>query len=162
MMLWKQLPDGTSVFRNQRDGGTDMIIGGPATPTALSPRYMVGAVAKVPLAAGAAGGGVLSWQNNTGGSILIGRVELNVTTKSTGASTVSVGTTAVSGTTSSANLIDTLDVGTAIGQFSNLKNPGANGKADQLLANGAWVTASQASGAVAGLVGFAYIHYHPL
>lgn len=162
MQLWKQLSDGTSIFRNQRDGGADMILGGPANPTALSPRYMTNAVAKVPLAALDTGGGVLSWQNLTGGSIVVIRLDLNVTTKSTAASTVSAGTTVVSATTLSANLIDGLDVGTAAGQFSNLKNPGTLGKADQLLAAAGWVTISRASGACAGLVGFAYIHYHPL
>jgi len=147
-------------FQNNRDGVNDARIGGPASPTSANPRFMIQRVAKIPLAALDTGGGVLSWQNDEGGSIVITRVVLDVTTKATGACTVDVGTTASSATTSSDNLIDGLDVGTATGLFSNLKNPGTNGKADQKLASGKWVTASMASGAAAGTVGYAYIHYH--
>jgi hypothetical protein len=41
----------------------------------------------------------------------------------------------------------------------NLGDAGTNGKTRQKLAAGKWVTGSVASGAAAGLVGFAYIHY---
>lgn len=117
-------------------------------------------IAIVPLAAVDTAGGALSWANPEAGSIIIHRVVVDVTTKSTGAGTLSVGTTAVSGTTSSANLLDTLDVGTAAGTFDNVSEGGTLGKARQKLAAGKWVTGSKASGALAGLVGNAYIHYH--
>ena len=80
-------------------------------------------------------------------------------TKSTGACTIDVGTTAVSAATSSDNLIDGLDTGTAIGTFDNITDKGTNGKSRQKLASGKWVTASMASGAAAGTVGYAYIEY---
>lgn len=114
----------------------------------------------ITLATGTSGGGVLSWQNPTGESIHVKDVALNVTTKATAAATVDVGTTATSATTLSDNLIDGLDVGTAAGFFSSLDSNGTNGKkGGQVLAAGKWVTGSQASGAVAGLVGVALITY---
>lgn len=117
-------------------------------------------VKRVPLLVGTAGGGVFSWLNPEAVAILVSKVELDVTTAATAAATVSIGTTTTNGTTSSANLIDTLDVHTAIGVFTNQANGGTNGKTIQKLAAGGWVTGSQASGAIAGIVGFAYIHYH--
>lgn len=116
-------------------------------------------VARVALAALDTGGGVLSWANPEATAILINRVVLDVTTKSTGACTLDVGTTTVSATTSSDTLLNALDVGTATGTFDNITDKGTNGKSRQKLAAGKWVTASKASGAAAGLVGFAYIHY---
>lgn len=119
----------------------------------------VSVIAKVALGVGTSGGGVFSWQNPESTSIIIDRIFLNVTTAATAAATVDVGTTATNATTSSDNLIDGLDVNTAAGLFDNITDKGTNGKSRQLLASGKWVTASQASGAVAGLVGYAYISY---
>ena len=116
-------------------------------------------VARVALASANTGGGVLSWANPESSAILIERVIIDVTTKSTNACTIDVGTTATSGTTSSNNLIDGLAVGTAAGTFDNITDKGTNGKSRQKLASGKWVTASTASGSAAGLVGYAYIHY---
>lgn len=104
-------------------------------------------------------GGVISWQNNEGQTIIITRVVIYTTTKATGACTIDVGTTATNGTTSSNNLLTGLDVGTAAGVFDNINEAGASGKARQTLANGKWVTGSMASGAAAGLVGNFYIEY---
>lgn len=119
-------------------------------------------VARVALTALDTGGGVFAWANPEAGSIIVERVVLDVTTKSTGASTVDVGTTATSATTSSDNLLDGVDLGTAVGTFDNLEESGTNGTSRQKLATGKWVTGSRASGAAAGLVGFAYIHYHTI
>jgi hypothetical protein len=116
-------------------------------------------VAKVALAAVDTAGGCFSFQNPETGAIVVNRVTVDVTTKATSAGTLSVGSTAVSGTTSSANLIDTLDVGTAAGTFDNVTDAGSAGKARQKVAAGKWVTGSKASGALAGLVGSAYIEY---
>src|SRR5262245_13163775 len=63
--------------------------------------------------------GVLSWQNPEASAILITRVVYDVTTKSTGASTTDIGTTATSATTASDNLLDGIDTGTATGVFDN-------------------------------------------
>ncbi len=116
-------------------------------------------VAVVALGVGTSGGGVFSFQNPEATAIIVRRVILDVTTPATSAGTVSVGMTAASATTSVANLIDTVDVHTAAGVFDNVGSPGAGGKAVQKVAVGKWITASQASGAVAGLVGNAYIEY---
>jgi len=116
-------------------------------------------IARVALGVLDTGGGVLAWQNPEAVAIVIDRVELDVTTISTGAGTLSVGTTAVSAATLSANLIDGLDVHVA-GLYDNIGDAGTLGKAKQKLAVGKWLTGSKASGAMAGLAGYAYIHYH--
>ena len=117
-------------------------------------------VAKVALGNAAdTGGAVLSWVNPEAGTIAITRLLVNVTTVATGAATVDFGTTATNGTTLSANLIDGVDVNAATGLFDNIDDAGTDGKSKQLLAEGKWLTGSRASGAVAGLVGFAYIEY---
>jgi hypothetical protein len=113
---------------------------------------------KVPLAAVATAGGVLAWQNPEGTPIMVTRLILDVTTPATGACTLDAGT-AADGTTSNDGLLDGVDVGTAAGVFDNLGNAGSNGRARQRLAAGSYVTVSQASGAVAGLVGSALIAY---
>lgn len=115
-------------------------------------------VARVALAAVDTGGGVFAWANPEAASIHILRVVLDVTTATSGACTADVGTTATNATTSSDNLIDGVSLAAA-GLKDNLGDAGTNGKAKQKLATGKWVTGSVASGASAGLVGFAYIHY---
>lgn len=116
-------------------------------------------VAKVKLNAVDTGGGVFAWKNPENSAIIVERVDVDVTTAATAACTLEVGTTATSATTASNNLIDGLDVHTATGSFDNVTDHGTAGKTRQSLAVGKWVTGSVASGASAGLVGFAYIHY---
>ena len=116
-------------------------------------------VAKIALAAVDTGGGVFAWQNDETSSIIVQRLILDVTTKSTGACTLDCGTTATSATTKIDDLIDGLDVNAAAGVFDNITDKGDNGKSRQKLAAGKWVTGSVASGASAGIVGFAYIEY---
>jgi hypothetical protein len=155
-----QNPDGSVSLRSDADAIDHVRVGGPASPSVASPRWSNEKTVKLPLAAGASAGGVLAWQNPEAGAILITGLVIDVTTKSTAAGTASFGT-AANGTTSSANLIDTLDVGTAAGLFDNNTDKGTNGKTRQKLAAGGYVTGSQATGAVAGLVGFAYVTYLP-
>src|SRR6185437_13756371 len=115
--------------------------------------------AKVALAAVDTGGGIFSWVNPEGAAIIIQRVTIDAITPATGACTIDVGSTVVSGTTSSNNLLTGLDIHTAAITADNLSNPGGSGKALQKLASGGWVTGSKASGASAGLVGSAFISY---
>lgn len=116
-------------------------------------------IAKVALAGGTdTGGGIFAWQVPTSSDVVIDEVVIDVTTQSTGACTIDVGSTATSATTSSDNLIDGLSV-VATGTFNNNEDKGTNGKSKQRLATGKWVTGSRASGASAGLAGYAYIHY---
>lgn len=117
-------------------------------------------VERVALTASDAAGGVFAWQNPHENPVILKGVTVHVTTAATAACTLDIGATATNAATSADNLIDGLDVNAATGVFDNITDKGANGKSRQLLASGKWVTASKASGATAGLVGFAYIEYY--
>ncbi|MFA7167966.1 MAG: hypothetical protein WC096_03625 [Sphaerochaetaceae bacterium] len=104
-------------------------------------------------------GGIFSWKNPEAGDILIEHVALKVTTKTTDACTVDVGTTDIGATTSSDTLIDGVDVHTATGVFTNDESAGTSGKVRKRLKAGKWVTGSKASGASAGLKGAYEIYY---
>ena len=118
--------------------------------------------AKVALAAADAAAGVFAWQNPEASAIVVHRLIIDLTTKSTAACTINVGTDG-DGTGSSDNLIDGLDVNAATGVFDNMTNSGTNGKELQRVdAKGGttdYITASKATGATAGIVGNAYIFY---
>lgn len=115
-------------------------------------------VAKVPLANVDTGGGVFSWANDEGATVIVQRVVIDVTTIATGACTLDVGYTATSAVTKIDNLIDGIDIHVA-GAYDNIDDKGINGKSKQKVLSGKWVTGSVASGTSAGLVGFAYIEY---
>lgn len=156
-----QKDDGSAELRS--DGAvTQGRWGGPSAPAGSQVSYRGEVIVKVPLAAVDTGGGLFSWQVPLNTDIIITGLYLDVTTASTGACTVDIGYTASSATTSVDNLIDGLDVNAATGLFSNFKNAGSNGKADQRGVAGKWVTGSKASGATAGIVGYAYIRYIPV
>ena len=125
------------------------------TPVALK-------CAKVALAAADTGGGILSWQNPEASAIVVVRIVVDLTTKATSACTGDFGT-AADGTTSSANLLDGVDLNAATGVFDNVDDQGTDGKSRQRLdAKGGttdFVTGSKATGAAAGLAGSAYIIY---
>jgi len=115
------------------------------------------------LAAVDTGGGIFAWANPEAGAILVTHVVLNVTTKTTGACSIDVGTTATNATTSSDTLIDGKDIAAATGIFTNDESAGTNGKPFKRLASGKWVTGSMvAGGATAGLVGTYEIYYTAL
>ena len=114
-------------------------------------------VERVALVASDAAGGVFTWTNYHDTAILVHRVVVDVTTAATAACTLDIG---VSTTVASAdNLLDGLDVNAATGTFDNITDKGTNGKSRQRLASGKYITASKASGAAAGLAGYAYIFY---
>lgn len=113
---------------------------------------------KVALAALDAAGGVLALANPEGADIIVKRIILDVTTKSTAACTVDAGI-AANGTTSNDTLLDGLDVGTAAGVFDNIENQGTNGVGAKKWTSAQYLTISKATGAAAGLVGNAYIEY---
>lgn len=92
-------------------------------------------------------------------ALVVQRVFLDVTTKSSAASTVNVGNTAVNATTLSDTLLDGIDSGTGTGCWDNLISYGTNGKASQRVGAGEWVTIGEASGNVAGLVATLYVEY---
>lgn len=106
---------------------------------------------------GTGGGGALSLANPEGSDLIVTRLVLDITTKSTGAATVDAGI-AANGTTSADNLIDGLAVGAAAGVFDNIADGGTNGKARQRWNGDQYLTVT-ASASLAGLVGNAYIEY---
>ena len=118
--------------------------------------------AKVALGSSDSAGGILAWQNPEASAILVVRVVIDRTTKSTGACTADFGS-AANATTSANNLLDGVDVGAAAAIEDNIDDQGTSGKARQRLdAKGGstdYLTGSKASGAAAGLVGNAYIFY---
>lgn len=116
-------------------------------------------VAMKALSGAAVHAGVVAWQNPESVAIIITRVLLDRTTKSTGASTMDIGTTATSATTASDNLIDGVTSSATEGVEDNLNDAGTNGKSKQKLASGKWVTFKEASGDTTGLVANAYIYY---
>lgn len=117
-------------------------------------------VAKVALAAVDTAGGIFAWVVPV--AAIIRQVWLNITAAATGAITIDVGYQATGATTLSDNLLDGIDGHTAAGLFTLADQAGANGLTRQLAAAGKWVTGSTASGASAGIAGFAYIEYIPL
>lgn len=91
---------------------------------------------------------------------IIHRVVLDITTASTGASTIDIGYTATTATTTSDTLLDGIS-GTPAAVFDSMNaalDSGANAKA-QKAASGKWITADEASGDTTGLVANAYIFY---
>lgn len=159
----RQMADGTAVYDNSNDAVPDLHIGGPANPTQSAPRFYSKRIAKMALVAGTdTAGAVLAFKNTAPYALIVDRLVLDITTKATGACTLSAGITAVSAVTLSANLIDAVDVGTATGTFDNVTEKGTLGKSRQKIAAGAWLTISTASGASAGMVGNAYLEFFPV
>lgn len=116
-------------------------------------------VAVVPLSAMDTAGGLFAWQNKDARDVIVHRVILDIKTPSSGACTADIGSTATSATTSSDNFIDGASPATPAKLLDNVGDAGTNGKAKQKVASGKWITGSVASGASAGVVGNAYIHY---
>lgn len=116
----------------------------------------IGTVAKVALNAVDTAGGVFSF--SAGVAVLVTRVVLDITTASTGACTIDVGV-AANATTLNDTLIDGQSLA-AIAVLDNIENQGTNGVATRKLGATQFVTGSVASGASAGVAGFAYIYYN--
>ncbi len=105
--------------------------------------------ARVKLNAADAAGGVFAWKNPEDEDINVIHMLLDVTTKTSAACTVSVGI-ADNATTLGTDFLSGQSVATA-GIFAN--------SAAKKVGKNKFVTGSKASGAIAGLVGFAYITY---
>lgn len=148
--------------------------GGPATGASTAAKadldLLSGAVAtgiatdlpvtkKIALAAVDSGGGVFSWAAPYDAVVI--RVVVVTTHVSNAACTLDVGSTTVSGTTSSANIIDGADLTTTAPATFTTDTVALDGSQDcQYVPSGNWVTGSVASGASAGLTGSVYITYH--
>ncbi|TAK98948.1 MAG: hypothetical protein EPO08_17750 [Rhodospirillaceae bacterium] len=156
----RQRPDGSVTWYSDQEGLDLGRAGGPKTPTAATQaKYRLATVAVVPLGIAAGNGGVVSWQpDNNGIDYIISAVDLDITSAQSG-QTVNIGT-AANGSTSSANLLDTLSIA-ATGTFDNTTDKGTNGKSRQHLTAGQFITAT-ASGTPASLAGNLYITYWPV
>lgn len=113
---------------------------------------------KAALSATTGGGGALSLANPEGVDLIVTRLVLDITTKATAACTLDAGVGS-SATTSYDNLIDGLDVNAAAGVFDNVEDQGTNGKSAVRWESDGYLTISEKTGAIAGLVGNAYIEY---
>jgi len=103
-------------------------------------------------------GAVLSLLNPEGVDVIITSLTLDVTTVATGACTLDAGVGS-GATTKYDNLIDGVDVNAAVITADNVKNAGSNGTSHIRWESDGYLTVSTATGAVAGLVGNAYISY---
>lgn len=119
----------------------------------------VGKVAKVSLTGNAIHGGVQAWQNPEAGTILVTKVITDLTTVATAAAKLDIGTTATSNVTASDNLIDGIDINATTGLLGLADGDGTNGKAQQKLATGKWVTFKEISGDASGAVLDVYVFY---
>lgn len=99
-------------------------------------------------------GAVFRQQNTYGTDLIVTDVLVYVTTATAGICTIDIGAGAA--VASYNNLIDGLDVAVT-GVSSNLTDPGAVGGI-ALWSNTHYITASMATGAAAGLVGFYAVH----
>lgn len=150
---------GTNI-RQRSDGGLDFVEDSTASVVqSLGGGFKAIKVAKVALAGVAAttGGALFSWANPEGQSIIIQRLLIDITTKSTGAANVSFGV-AANGTTSSANLIDTYAAGGTEKVVDNHVDGSTNGKFNQKMTATQYLTGT-GSATTAGLVGSVYIEY---
>jgi len=105
-----------------------------------------------------AAGGVVSLANPEEADVIITKLIIDVTTKSTGACTVDAGI-AANGSTSDDTLIDGLDVGAAAILADNITNKGTNGNTVKKWGASEYLTISKATGAAAGLIGYAYVEW---
>lgn len=118
-------------------------------------------IAKLTITGGSTTTGVFTaWQNPEGASILVEKVILDITTASTGASTLDIGTTATSATTASDNLLDGVS-GTPAALFDSSDAGLDSGANDAVLklAAGKWIVVEEKSGDVDGLAATLYIYY---
>lgn len=137
---------------------TAPVVNGAVTGTTFRDRVQKCAVTA--LSGATIHAGTVAWQNPESAAIQIQRVTLDITTASTGASTLDIGYTATNATTSSDTFLDGVS-GTPAALFDSMNaalDSGANAKA-QNGASGKWVTVTEASGDATGLVGNLYVFY---
>jgi hypothetical protein len=158
----KQHADGSASFESQTDSSYSGRVGGPSTGTASVPKHRASSWAVFGVTgAVTTAGGLFAWRpEDQSRAHYIVRLGLDITTASTGASTVDIGT-ATASTTLNDTLIDGLS-GASTGLFDNVENQGTNGVGMKKLAAGSYVTGSQASGDTTGLVGNVFIEYIPV
>jgi len=153
---------GTNI-RQRADGGLDLVQDSDSQAVAtIGGAYKAIKVAKVAIAGVAAttGGALFAWANPENATIIIDRLQIDITTKSTGAAAVDFGV-AADATTSSDNLIDGYAAGGTEKVVDTMLTAdlGTNGKVNQKMTTAQVLTGTGAA-TTAGLVGNVYIHYH--
>lgn len=154
MAEFKQNGDGSVSLIREQDSQEMSRSGGYMGPAGTSqPGYLgeTNAGFNVNGASGSAGG-ILQWQNTLGYDIIVTGAQLDITTVSATAGTVSFGTGAGSATLYS-NFINALSV--AATATSN------GGSLSVVVSNGSWITGSQATGSASTFVGRFYIDFKP-
>lgn len=162
MSVIRQHADGSASLQAESDASYSGRHGGPSTGTASAPKHRSPSFAVFGVTgAVTTAGGVFAWRpEDQSRAHYINGLVMDVTTKSTGASTIDIGIGATS-TTSSDTLIDGVDAGTAIIVANTQKHAGTNGMGKVKLAAGSYVTASMATGDTTGLVASVLIEYVP-
>lgn len=159
------VPTGKSI--DVESGGAFKLAGTDYTAALTNLALRAGAVASgrlskwmvIPLAGlvGTTGGGVGSLLNPEGVTILVIRALVYTTVKSTGAANLAIGV-AANITTSGNNLLDALDVGTAVVAADNITDGGTAGKARQKMTSTQAITATGSADS-SGLVGTLFVEY---
>lgn len=111
-------------------------------------------VFKLAVTAGDGAGVIAEAANPFGYDVIITNAVLDITTQSTGASTLDIGVAATD--TSNDSLLDGVS-GAAAGRFNNVNNAGTNGKSGVLWTSSTYLTVAEASGDVTALVGTLYV-----
>lgn|SRR3990167_7739940 len=115
------------------------------------------------IAVGDGAAGFASWENPEATTIVITDVVLIITTVSSGACTLDIGTTATSKVTSSDNIFDGIDATAAAPVVYTMRNDALDAAANvnaKDLATGKWITIDEASGDAEGMRGVLYITYY--
>lgn len=147
----RQNADGSLGIFSDAEGVEVTRFGGPASASVAAPIWRGTYIAKIPLTASDTAGGVFAFQPpDTSKNWIFERVVLDVTTQSSAACTVSIGV-AANATTLNSTLVSGQSVAAA-GVFSAVN-------VQKYTAATQYVTGSVASGASAGLVGFAHLHF---
>ena len=106
--------------------------------------------------------GFAAWVQPEADTVIISDVVLVITTVSTGACTLDIGTTATSATTSSDNIFDGIDATVTAPAVNSMRvaalDSGANVEAKSL-ASGKWITVDEKTGDATGMIGVLYITY---
>lgn len=120
---------------------------------------------KVALGASEAAGGILAWQNPESSQIIVDRIILNITAAAAAGLIADFGV-AANPTTSSDDLMDGAGLKTEYSPVDGLASGGTNGKVSKLVdekgGTNDYITGSFNAGTIAGLAGYAYIHYRTI
>lgn len=159
LMTWPGAPNVLHIGSKNGEMVVEPMVVTPVVPIAVydgrSCRAAVTEQVTLSLATGGGAGGIFSWQNTTGQVRQVSRLEIVITTASTGSACVMDSGQAAT-QVSSDNLIDGLDC-KVTGTFTSATHPGTSGGEPRTVGINEWVTGTLASGAATSLKGTARI-----